>query len=217
LEKLTLSLLKSSPCFQNLDPSKLKDLAKQVLIKSYEKGETVHHKGDEASGYYGVLSGRIRVSSTSREGKNSTVHFFNQGDWFGEISLIDGLPRTHDAITTEPVQLIVVPKPVFESFLMNDTESLTFLAKCICQRLRMSFQFIEESTTQPLSSRLANRLLVLHPNTHQVSQQELAQMLGVSRQSISKQVLQWEEKGWVNIQYNGITILDNDALAQIAN
>ena len=186
------------------------------MLKTYEKGETIHHKGDDPSGYYGVISGRIRVSSTSKEGKSSTVHFFNQGDWFGEISLIDGLPRTHDAIATETVQLIVVPKSVFESFLMNDTDSLMFLAKSLCQRLRMSFQFIEESTTQSLSSRLASRLLVLHPNTHQVSQQELAQMLGVSRQSISKQVLQWEEKGWVDIQYNGITILDINTLAKIA-
>jgi len=209
--------MKSSPCLQHLPDEHLERLQQVSWVKKFEKGEFLHNRGDSADAYYGLLKGRIRASAVSQQGKTLSLYIFNPGDWFGEISLLDGIPRTHDGEVLEAAEVLLIPAVSFEEWVLSDVNSLRKVASAVCGRLRLAMQYIEESATLPLESRLASRLLQMYPNTHNVSQQELAHMLGVSRQSVSKQLVNWQEAGWISTEYNGIQVTNLSALQQIGH
>ena len=216
-KKSVLAYMKSSPCLEHLPDETLELLRQVSSLKKYEKGEYLHKRGDSPTAYYGLLKGRIRASAVSQQGKALSLYIFNPGDWFGEISLLDGISRTHDAEVLDSAEVLMIPASSFEKWVLGDVESLRKVASAVCGRLRLAMQYIEESATLPLESRLASRLLQMYPNTHNVSQQELAHMLGVSRQSVSKQLVNWQDAGWISTEYNGIQVTNLSALQQIGH
>lgn len=212
------ALMAANPCLTQIPAHTLQAIVKSVYVKSLSKGQFLHRRGDKAVGYYGVVSGRLRVSAENREGKALTLTFMQKQDWFGEISLVDGVPRTHDCEAIESSELLIIPKTSFEQHLLNDVESLRHITQHICQRLRSVFNLVEQMTIQPLHERLARRLLdlaALDSNLLKINQQELAHMMGVSRQSISKIVLGWAESGWIKLEYNQLTVQQPDQLVAL--
>lgn len=209
------ALMTANPCLAQIPASTYQMIVKSVYVKSLSKGQFLHRRADDAIGYYGVVSGRLRVSAENREGKALTLTFMQKQDWFGEISLVDGVPRTHDCEAMENCELLIIPKASFEQHLLSDVESLRHITQHICQRLRSVFNLVEQMTIQPLHERLARRLLdlaTLDGNILKINQQELAHMMGVSRQSISKIVLGWAESGWIKLEYNHLTLQQPDQL-----
>lgn len=218
MENLTSAhqtLMAANPCLAQVAKHTHQAIAKTVYVKHLAKGQFLHRRGDNALGYYGVVSGRLRVSAENREGKALTLTFMQTGDWFGEISLVDGMPRTHDCEALEACEILVIPKHSFERYLLNDVPSLRHITQHICQRLRSVFNLVEQMTIQSLHERLARRLLDLAKfdgNTVNINQQELAHMMGVSRQSVSKILLAWAQAGWIGIEYNQLILQQPDQL-----
>lgn len=218
MENLTSAhqlLMAANPCLAQVAKHTHHAITKTVYVKHLAKGQFLHRRGDNALGYYGVVSGRLRVSAENREGKALTLTFMQTGDWFGEISLVDGMPRTHDCEALEACEILVIPKHSFESYLLNDVPSLRHITQHICQRLRSVLNLVEQMTIQSLHERLARRLLdlaKLDGNTLNINQQELAHMMGVSRQSISKIVLAWAQADWISIEYNQLILQQPDQL-----
>ncbi|MGR6872373.1 Crp/Fnr family transcriptional regulator [Pseudomonas sp. HK3] len=209
------ALIQSNPCLAQVSTETQQSIAESVYVKTLSKGQLLHRRGDDAVGYYGVVSGRLRISALSQDGKALTLCFMQSGDWFGEISLVDAKPRTHDCEVTKNCELLIIPKTSFEQYLLEDTQSLRHITQHICQRLRRALSFIEQVTIQPLPERIARRLLdLLDLNGEHIklNQQELAQMMGVSRQSISKILLSWAQSDWIKIEYNHVTIQQAESL-----
>lgn len=204
--------METSLCLTKLSSDEKRILLSECSVKEASKGSYIFRRGDTALGYYGVWKGRARASVIAESGKALSLTIFHPGEWFGEISMIDGMSRTHDVEAIEDLTLLMMPERVFEKYLLTNIESMRWVSRSVCARLRMAMQFIEEVTTQPLPRRLANRLLVMHPNTRNTSQEELSQMLGVSRQSISKILNQWNSQSMISIEYGGVKILDLNAL-----
>jgi len=131
-----LQLLRQS-WLAELPDAELEQLARASSILRLSTGQQVHARGDLAKGYMGVISGRLGVSTLTDDGKVLTLAYFLPGDWFGEISLIDGLPRTHDTSAMEDSELLLIAATDFQSLLQRYPQLWPTLAKHLCQRLRL--------------------------------------------------------------------------------
>lgn len=202
--------------FANLAPefrAQLKDACSEVQL---DTGHVLHRRGDEGSACFGIISGQLKAFAHESTGKEMTLAVLNPGSWFGEISLVDNLPRTHGTIATQPTVILKMPKAAFDLAISQQPSIAMDVSRHLCQRLRLAFTAVEESVLLPLPQRLAKKLLyILAPQDNQqakiftqISQQEIAQMLGVSRQSVSKQLTQWAKDGILELSYNSFAILD---------
>jgi CRP-like cAMP-binding protein len=197
------------------------------VIRHFRDGELLHAKGDPPDGLYSVISGRVRISTVGGDGKEILVGAFEPGSWWGEISLFDGLPRTHDAHAVGDTDILLLPQDRFHALLQSQPQLYPHFVKMLCSKLRLAFSHIEDVTLLPLPERLAKRLLLLAdiygedtPAGRRIAlhlpQEDLGQMLGASRQSVSKALKGFEAKGWIALEYGQVTIRDAGALRGIA-
>lgn len=224
----TQQALAASEWFSDLTPAVVEKLAALARRRKLADGGLLFVKGDAADGLYGVVSGRIRVVATAADGKELLVNLYEPGGWFGEISMFDGLPRTHDAFAVGATELLLIPREKFLALLTQQPELYPHFLQMLCKKLRRSFSWIEYVAFMPLPTRLAARLLELaqaygKPVTDGVlidlhlPQEDLGRMLNASRQSVSKELNQLEARGLIRIEYGRVLIRDKAALkAQIS-
>lgn len=185
--------------------------------RRYPDGALLYARGDAPDGLYCVHQGRVRVGAVSAGGKGLVLTILETGSWFGEISLFDNQPRSHDVWALGPTEVEVVPTADFLNCLDNDRETHRHLTALLCQRVRLLMEAYEESLWLSLPARLAKRLLSLarvygEPDADGVrldlhlTQETLAQMFGAARQSVSKQLKAWERAGWLRLAYGGVVL-----------
>ena len=171
--------------------------------------------------------GAVRVSSVSLSGKQVTLTYVEPGIWFGDISLFDGLPRTHDANAHGETTLLVVRKPDFKEILAHHVELYEALLRLNCRRLRLMFDVVEDLNTRPLAARLAKQILLLARSYGvpqgeeiriglQLAQEDLAQLLGASRQRVNQELKGFERDGAVRIEPTRLVVLSKEKLLAIA-
>ncbi|HSW12384.1 MAG TPA: Crp/Fnr family transcriptional regulator [Solimonas sp.] len=220
--------LVASDWFRELPPEVVTGFAAMAVRRRLADGELLFARGDVPDGLWGVVSGRIRAGSISSEGKELLVMQFEPGAWFGEISMFDGLPRTHDARAVGPTEMLMLPRDRFLALLATQPELYPHFVKMLCRKLRLAFSWIEDAQFVSLPARLARRLLDLLAlygrDTPQgqlidlhLPQDDLGRMLGASRQSISKELKAWEARGWIAVDYGKLSVRDLAALRGIAD
>jgi len=166
-----------------------------------------------------VISGRIKIRSYSLDGKELVLNVIRPGELFGEIALLDAKPRTADAVTMEPCELLVLERRDFLPFLADRPQACFHLLTVLCQRLRPTSQQLEDALFLDLAPRLARCLVRLaerfgKPVTDGVqidvrlSQQELAAFVGMTRESVNKQLATWRRDGVVGFAGGIVTIHD---------
>ncbi|MFC7514296.1 Crp/Fnr family transcriptional regulator [Herbaspirillum sp. GCM10030257] len=206
------------------------DAAACAALRAVEDGTLIHARGAEADGFYTIASGGVRFTRATVDGHATTIAVLDAPNCFGEISLFDGLPRTHDGHASGPTVLLFHAKTDFKRLLSRYPAIYERFAKVLSMRLRATFDLVEEAAIAPLTQRLARRLLELahiHPSPLNatvdaqgrevpLTQEELGHLLGKSRQSISKQLHIWEQNGLIKTRYGRISITQPEALALIA-
>jgi CRP-like cAMP-binding protein len=172
--------------------------------------------------------GAVRVSSVSLAGKQVTLTYVEPGTWFGDIALFDGMPRTHDANAHGATTLLVVRKADFRELLAQHVELYEALLRLNCRRLRLLFDTVEDLNTLPLSARLAKQILLLARSYGvqqgdeirvglQLAQEDIAQLLGASRQRVNQELKGFEREGALRIEPTRLVVLSKDKLLAIAN
>lgn len=190
------------------------------------KKSTLFAFGARPEGLYCVESGIMRLSVTASNGREAVLSVLSPGRWFGEASLLGEEPHAHDARAVVDSEVIIVPAAAVHEVLDHRPDFLLELTRMVCRRYKETLQRIDATILLPLPVRLAKRLLqvckVQHPHYTgtgeallRLSQEDLSQMLGVSRQSINKLLKDWEARGIVEVQYGKITLLDHDALQSL--
>ena len=150
------------------------------------------------------------------------------GTWFGDISLFDGLPHTHDATTHGPTTLLIVRKHDFNDLLSRHSELYEALLRLNCRRLRLMFAHFEDLNTKPLAARLAKQVLILARSYGvtngeeiriglQLAQEDLAQLVGASRQRVNQELKGFEREGALRIEPTRLVVLSRDKLAAIVD
>jgi CRP/FNR family cyclic AMP-dependent transcriptional regulator len=159
----------------------------------------------------------------SADGRDVVLNIMHEGDIFGEIALLDGHPRTADATAMTDCELMVIERRDFIPFLRSQPELAIEIIKTLCSRLRRTTDQVQDLTFLNLPTRLAKALLRLvdteaPASTRKVTitQREISQIIGRSRESTNKQLSIWAKQGWIRLERGAVTVLRPDKIAEVA-
>ena len=217
--------------FGRLSPSLRHDILRSAYVKRYKDGALICARGDMPEAWMACAKGAIRVSSTSFTGRQVTLAYIEPGVWVGDMALFDGDTRTHDAYAHGETTLLCVSQADFRKILQQHVELYDALLRLQAQRLRQLYGLVEDLNTLPLRARLAKQLLHLARSygvtnlagdgeiriSLQLAQEELAQLLGASRQRVNQELKTMEREGSIRIEPTGLVVRDRPALRAIVD
>ena len=220
------ALIATNYLFADLDPAVQERVVALGVTRRLGDGEILFQKGDDGDALFGVLAGKIRIVASSAGGKEVLLNIMEPGEVFGEIALLDGLPRTADAVAMGPTDLMMIRRPEFTGLLERQPRLAVHLLELLCARLRWMSERIEDTSFLALPARLAKRLLGLADlygeETEQgtriglpISQNELGQLMGTSRESINKHLQTWRRQGWIELERRHVIIRDAEGLREV--
>lgn len=222
--------INSGRWFASLSPSLRHDILRNAYVRRYKDGELIIARGDAAAEWAAVAKGAVRISSTSLSGKQITLTYIEPGVWSGENWLFDGEQCTHDAYAHGATTLLCVARNDFRKILSQHVELYEALMRLQARRMRVLFGLVEDLNTLPLRARLAKQLLHLVRSYGvaclsngsetriglQLAQEELAQLLGASRQRVNQELKAMERDQAIRIEPGGLVVRDRTVLLQIA-
>lgn len=214
-----LNALSANPWFGGLPLAERRAvLAASERIK-LRPGEMLFRQGDAVppgtGAFYGLVSGSIKASSLREDGKEAILVVLEAGNWFGEISLIDQQPRTHDATALDDVEVLALPRAAFDALMKRPAFSHA-ICRMLAARVRSLYGMVEDATLRSTRARVARRLLLLARGDATqaadaraevpVSQEQLAMMLGITRQTLSKELKALVDAKAIRLGYGRIEI-----------
>jgi CRP-like cAMP-binding protein len=213
--------------FGALEPARLDALFAYGMTKRYGAGETIFERGDAGDSMMVVLSGRIRIGNVQPNGKEAIIGFAEPGDLLGEVALLDGKPRSADAVAMEPCELFVLRRRELSSVLDAHPVVTVRLVEVLCERLRRATLMLEEVMCLESRPRIAKALLRL-ADEHgrrceqgitiplRIPQGDLASHVGLSREVVNRQLGEWRQDAIVECQVSRILIRQPARLRAIA-
>ncbi|MDU9024380.1 Crp/Fnr family transcriptional regulator [Pseudomonas corrugata] len=193
-------------------------------VRRLSTGHRLFQRGDPPCGLYAVLEGSVRVGSVSEQGKEALLSVVEAPHWFGEICLFDGQPRTHDAVIVGQCTLLHAPQATLLAFLEQHPVYWRYLALLMSHKLRLAFINLEQLSLMPAPARAAHRLLLIAEGygeiesarqVLQLSQEQLALMLSLSRQTTNQILKDLQTQGILHLGYGEIEILDMGRLREM--
>jgi CRP/FNR family cyclic AMP-dependent transcriptional regulator len=216
-------LLQNHYLFGKLSPKHIDRLAACIVGKSVPRAASILAKGDPGSSLFAICQGAVKVSAPSVGGHDAVFNVFGKGDIFGEFALLDGRPRSADAVAITDCELFVIERRDFVPLLREEPEMALKLIEILCAKLRQTTEQAENLMFLHLPGRLAKALLRLSDGDESarerkvvVTQKDLGNFIGMSRESTNRQLRLWEEQEWVRLERGGIVILSAKALERIA-
>lgn len=202
--------------------SLLRDSARPLALR---KNEMLFAHGSPPNALYCVERGLVRLSVTASSGREAVLSVVEPGRWFGEASLLTDTPHDYNARAVADSVLLRVPAAEFHDIVDLRPSFLLEFARLVSMRYKWALQRIDATTLQSFPVRLAQRLLnarqlLSHASAQErcvlrLSQEDLSHMLGVSRQSVNRQLKEWEAHGWLRLEYGRITLLDTAELERL--
>ncbi|SLM32235.1 cAMP-bindin transcriptional regulator (Crp/Fnr family protein) [Desulfamplus magnetovallimortis] len=218
-----LETIASTPLFDGLEKEHIAVLAGIARLQNFAKAEMIFAEGDPGRGFYIVRSGKVKIFKLSFGGKEQILHIYGPGKPFGEVPVFAGKNFPASAIAVTNATVIFLPRKEFiEVIATNSSLSLNMLA-VLSMRLRQFTVMVENLSLKDVPARLASYLMVLereqkYPASLKlpVSKNQLAGLLGTTPESVSRIFNRLSTDGVINIDRNVITIVDPDALADVA-
>lgn len=208
--------LSANPFFAGLGPEAVEALAALAVSRRVAPEEALFRKGDPGDALYAVRRGQIRIATGTEGGRPFTLNIHGPGDVFGEVALLDGRPRTADAVAAEAGELLVLRRRDFLALLERRPGLAVRVTELLCERIRWMTTRMEETALMPLRTRLARRLVALAEDYGAelaVSQEELAVFVGASRESVNRQLQAWRREGLIALGRSRVRLLDPGALS----
>lgn len=208
------------PLLARLSADDRKALAARARIRNYGTGATIFSEGEPGDSLHIIIDGRIRVITTNGSGDEATLALVNPGDCVGDLSLLDGRPRSATAVAAAPTRTLVVTRDAFAEWIAERPRSALALLETLSLRLRRTNQTVADLLFLDLSHRLAKQLVAL-AGVHRsaqgesrvripVTQAELGSLLGVSRESVNKQLNAFMRDSLVSLG-RGAVVIENEA------
>jgi len=225
-DKSIVDALLHDPWFSEVPKHRRELLLAQARLVEVEAGGRIYRIGDKPDGLYGVVGGEVRLISYPAVGHQIVSLRLQPGDWFGELSTLDGGPRPHDAVAQTAARLFFVSLDRFEAAARQDPGLIRDLARLSGAHQRYAMRYAEQMAFQRLDVRLARQLLgALGAPTParngkseplSTTQEVLATMVGASRQAVNRKLKAFEAEGLVKLQYGRLSILDAAGLEKKA-
>lgn len=212
--------------FQSLEPADIDMILARATVKRVARGAVILRRGDPNSGMIIVISGRVRISVVSEDGKEVTLTVLGQNEVLGEMSLLDGEPSSADVTAQEDCALLVIDRAQFLNLLRQNNALCLHLMAVLTRRLRRANAALEDMALLDLPTRLGRLLarlakdygITVHSGTRievKLSQKDLSTLVGASREKVNKQIRQWEEDGLLSKDNGRMVVINPQALAPL--
>jgi CRP-like cAMP-binding protein len=219
-----ISFLRSVSLFSELQDSDLRKIGNILSNRTFTRNSTVLIEEDTGSIMFIIMKGCVKITRISEEGKEVILSILNEGDFFGEMSIIEEAPRSANAVTLEDTQLLVIHRNDFFQMLSDYPQITINLLKEFAHRLRRGDSQIKSLSIQDAVGKVASTLLRIADDSGTIykgrvtisilpPQQDLASMAGTSRETISRAIGILKELGYLKKEGNGLMILDYDKFA----
>ncbi len=211
-----MDIIRNSPAFGSLDETSLQEIEKLCSIRHFGSGETVFRQGEPGHTLVGLVAGKLRISVTSPSGRELNLNLIEPGEIVGEIAFIDGGLRTATGTAVERSECITIQRRPFFALMDRRPQISRHLLALLCERVRWTSQLVADSAFLSVPDRMAARLRDLAQMDEQpsqteihvrLSQQELADYLGVSRQVVNGYLREWQRNEQVRLSRGTITLL----------
>jgi CRP-like cAMP-binding protein len=219
-----LAVLRKHPIFSDLEPDALDQLCRYAKHSTLKRGTTIVSKGDPGNSLIAVVSGTVKISVSSPDGRSAILNLIGPGEIFGEVAVLDGAARTADATANTNCEIFIIDRREFIPFVRSQPALAMKFIELLCTRLRWTSDQVEEVILRDLPGRLASALLRLTEKhklapggrTIAITQQEISEMVGMTRESINKQLRVWAARNWVRLEHGAIVVLNAEPLQALA-
>ena len=223
----TEGVLRRAPLFDALDEEDARALRRQMAEVKLSRGEHLFMEGDDGDALYVVLDGKIKLTRAAADGRENLLSVIGPGEMFGELSLFDPRPRTSSASAVTDTLLAALKHEALIPWLRERPEVSLYMLRALAQRLRRAVDVTADLVFTDVPGRVAKNLLDLadrfgHQEAdglhvhHDLTQEELAQLVGASRETVNKALADFAARGWLQISARSVLILDAERLRKRA-
>ncbi|MPY93065.1 MAG: cyclic nucleotide-binding domain-containing protein [Acidimicrobiia bacterium] len=214
------TLLRNTDLFRDLDPDALEELRQVAMPRRVHRGDVLFMEADEAAELFIVVSGRIAIANRSVDGRESLVALMESGDLFGEMPLFDEGGRSADARALTTSEIIAIAYAPIRALYDRQPELLWHVVELFARRIRATDEALADAVFLDVTGRTAKRLLELAGDADEftlpVTQEELAGMVGASRERVNKAIASFVRLGWVEQGDRRYVITDREQLGRRA-
>ena len=222
---MDLEVLRKAPLFTNLDDEVFAILTSELTEVELSRGASAFHEGDQGDQLYVIMSGKIKLGRTASDGRENLVAVMGPGEIFGEMALFDPSPRSTSATAVSETRLAGLKHENLRKVIQHSPEVSAQLLQALARRLRRTNENLADLVFSDVPGRVAKALLDLadrfgRPATdgilvaHELTQEELAQLVGASRETVNKALAEFVQRGWIRLEARAVVILDLQRLKQ---
>ncbi|WP_084106557.1 Crp/Fnr family transcriptional regulator [Demequina sp. NBRC 110056] len=216
-------LLRSSPLFAGMDGNSARSLIATMTRMELAKGDVLFNEGDEGQALYVIVKGKIKMARTARDGRENLLGLLGVGDMLGELSVFDPGPRLSRAHAVEDSIIYELPKAVLDTWLDDHLEMSRHLMRALAQRIRRISNTMADLVFSDVPGRVAKAILDLghrfgrmergHVTVrHGLTQEELAQLVGASRETVNKALADFASRGWIDVHIGAVEVYEPERL-----
>ncbi|WP_331273148.1 Crp/Fnr family transcriptional regulator [Motilibacter deserti] len=219
--------VRRAPLFAALDDEAARELRATMEEQHLSRGDILFAEGDEGSTLFVVTEGKIKLGRTAPDGRENLLGVLGPGEMFGELSVFDPGPRTATATAVTETTLIGLGHEDLDKWIRGRPEVAYTMLQSLARRLRRTNEFLADLVFSDVPGRVAKALLDLARRfgvqgdegvhvTHDLTQEELAQLVGASRETVNKALADFQQRGWIRHEARAVVLLDVDRLARRA-
>jgi len=220
-------VVRKAPLFAALDDEAAGALIESMTTSHLERGDVLFHEGDQGNRLYVIGEGKIKLGRTSADGRENLLAILGPGEMFGELSLFDPGPRTATATAVAETQLIALGHDDLNEFLSGRPAVAATMLAALARRLRRTNEALADLVFTDVPGRVAKALLDLSNRfgrpaedgilvPHDLTQEELAQLVGASRETVNKALADFATRGWIKLEARAVVLLDVERLKRRA-
>lgn len=220
-------MVRRAPLFEGLDDDASESLARSMSALRMERGDILFHEGDRGDRLYVIAEGKIKLGRSSADGRENLLAILGPGEMFGELSLFDPGPRTATATAVAETQLLGLGNDELQDYLAQRPRVALTLLAALARRLRRTNENLADLVFTDVPGRVAKALLDLSQRfgrptedgimvSHDLTQEELAQLVGASRETVNKALADFAHRGWIRLEGKSVLISDSERLARRA-
>jgi CRP/FNR family transcriptional regulator len=222
--------LRAAPLFAEVDDDDYVDLASRIRREPVRRADVLFDEGDAGTALYVVLTGKVKITRTAADGRETVLAVLGPSEVFGELSLFDGRPRTATAVAMERGEVAVLGADELDDWLAGRPGVARALLRVLAERLRQTNDAMSDLVFVDVPGRVAKALLSLAERfgelpvegggsrvTHGLTQEELAQLVGASRETVNKALADFASRGWLRLDGKAVVLLDRERLARRAH
>jgi CRP-like cAMP-binding protein len=220
-------ILSRAGIFQGVEPRAVSALTSQLQPVDFGRGHTVFAQGEPGDRLYIIISGKVKIGNRSPNGQENLLAVMGPSDMFGEMSVFDPGPRTASATTITEVRAVSMDRDALRTWIADRPEIAEQLLRVLARRLRRTNNHLADLIFTDVPGRVAKQLLALAQRfgtqedgalrlTHELTLEELAQLVGASRESVNKALAEFAHRGWIRLDVKTVWICDSERLARRA-